>query len=49
MDVKVGKCDLYVNSYDEETDTEGIGARLPKSKRNAVWYIEDVSPITSLN
>ena len=47
LGVTLGKCDLYVNSYEEETDRQGLVARLPKSKRQAVWYLDNVGPLTS--
>lgn len=50
MAVKSGYADLYVNNFDEINASDGnnMGDRLPKSKRDSMWVLENISPITSV-
>ncbi len=48
LTVKKGMADLYVSTYDERnaTDENLIGNLLPTSKRDSLWVLEDIRPIT---
>lgn len=50
MAIKSGYADLYVNTFDEMNVTDGnnMADRLPKSKRDLMWVLENISPITSV-
>ena len=44
-----GPADIYVNTFDERDETQGLVNRLPNSKRNAKWVLENLSPTTTID
>ena len=44
-----GPADIYMNTFQEEDETQNLVSRLPKSKREAQWVVEDIFPTSGLS
>ena len=42
--VKSGSADIYINTYNQDKDSETIVERIPHSMRNSVRYVQNVKP-----
>ncbi len=47
LSVRSGEADMYISTFSEIDSSQNLVSRLPKSKRNAFWVLESVSPLSS--
>lgn len=49
LNVKSGEADIYVNTLDDTDPSQNLVQRLPKSKREANWILENIKSTTDLS
>jgi len=42
LNVKNGFADVFVGTYDENIDSQNLLERMPSSKRNALWTLDEI-------
>lgn len=47
MNPKAGLVDIYMETFIDNDSTQNFADRLPKSKRNAWWVVENIKPLSS--
>lgn len=48
ISVKHGLVDLYVSTIDENKNDQNLVQRIPSSKRNTIWLVENIMPTSSV-
>lgn len=43
-----GQADLYISTFVDDQSSSNVVDQLPKSKRDATWVLEGITPKTSL-